>query len=190
MLVTHRSDLAERARVMRLHGITRNVFGRYRGTRPSWRYDVAAPGFKYNLTDTAAAMGRVQLRRAEDMRARRQQIAELYNDAFGDLPIQLPAVARSDDLHSWHLYVLRLSPDARPTRDEFIEELMSLGVGCSVHFIPLHLHPYWRTQCELVESDLPVASAEFQRVVSLPIFSGMSDQQVERVISSVRKVLG
>lgn len=190
MVVTSDEGLARRMRTMRLHGISRDVFGRYRSTSPSWHYEVVAPGFKYNLTDPAAAMGRVQLRRAEGMRERRADIAARYDAAFSDLPVVLPAHAPEGDVHAWHLYVLRLEPEAKANRNDFIASMAELGVGCSVHFIPLHQHPYWRDTYRLEASAFPVASREFERVVSLPIFSSMSDSQVGAVVEAVTKVLG
>jgi dTDP-4-amino-4,6-dideoxygalactose transaminase len=190
MVVTEDDALASRARTMRLHGINRDVFDRYTSTVPSWRYEVVAPGFKYNLTDPAAAIGRVQLRRAAAMRQRREQIAEAYFAGLADLPLQLPMRALPEDLHAWHLYVLRLGPDASLGRDRFIERMSEEGVGCSVHFIPLHLHPYWRDRYQLTPEAFPVASREFEHAVSLPIFSSMTDAQVSRVIEVAHKVLG
>lgn len=190
MVVTTDEALAERIRTMRLHGISRNVFDRYRSTSPSWHYEVVAPGFKYNLTDTAAAMGRVQLRRARAMRDRRAGIASRYNNAFAGLPVQRPAGSATGDAHAWHLYVMRLDPAARLHRDEFIAQMALAGIGCSVHFIPLHRHPYWRDTYRLDDAQFPVASAEFARVISLPLFSGMTDQQVDRVVGTVSELLG
>lgn len=189
MVVTTDAQLAQRIRTMRLHGINRDVFDRYRTNIPSWRYEVVAPGFKYNLTDPAAAMGRVQLRRAPNMRDRRAEIAARYDEAFTDLPLDLPAHALAGDSHAWHLYVVRLRDDAPLTRDVFIEAMARAGIGCSVHFIPLHKHPYWRDTCSLDEAALPVASRESARVVSLPIFSSMTDEQVDRVITAVSSTL-
>jgi len=190
MIVTADEQIAARVRTMRLHGISRDVFGRYRSTAPSWQYEVVAPGYKYNLTDPAAAMGRVQLRRSGKMRDKRAAIAARYHEAFAGLPLQLPADAPEGDSHAWHLYVIRMTADASVARDEFIAEMAKAGVGCSVHFIPLHMHPYWREQCRLVDEQFPVATAEFSRVVSLPIFSRMTDAQVDKVIGAVRGVLG
>lgn len=190
MVVTPDEELAARMRTMRLHGISRDVFGRYRSTAPSWQYEVVAPGYKYNLTDPAAAMGRAQLQRAHEMRDKRAAIAARYDRAFADLPLDLPADAPVGDSHAWHLYVVRLTAGARVDRDAFIAEVARAGVGCSVHFIPLHMHPYWRDHCELVDDSFPVATAEFARVVSLPIFSAMTDAQVDKVIGAVRGVLG
>lgn len=189
MVVVKDEERARRIRAMRLHGISRDVFDRYRSTTPSWRYEVIAPGFKYNLTDTAAAMGRVQLARAEQMRGRREHIASTYSDAFVGLPVDLPAQPLAGDTHGWHLYVLRLHDDAPLGRDNFIERMAQLGVGCSVHFIPLHMQPYWRDHYKLTNDQLPVASEEFKRCVSLPAFSSMSAEQIDRVILAVRQCL-
>jgi dTDP-4-amino-4,6-dideoxygalactose transaminase len=190
MVVTRKPAVAERVRTMRLHGINRNVFDRYRSTKPSWLYEVVAPGYKYNLPDPAAAMGRVQLMRAHSMRDRRASIAAQYDIAFADLPLHLPARATGDDVHSWHLYVVR-SDDAAPIdRDGAIEQLAGLGVGTSVHFIPLHRHPYWRESYDLRDVDFPVATRSFTRALSLPLFSSMTSAQVDRVISAVRRVFG
>lgn len=189
MLVTRNEELAARARTMRLHGIDRDVFDRYRSRQPNWRYDVVAAGYKYNLTDTAAAMGRVQLARAAHMRDKRARIALRYNEAFSDLPVTLP-VGGFDGDHAWHLYVLRLAPEAPVTRDEFIEELSRRGIGTSVHFIPLHLLSHWRGHHALRTEDFPAATEAFGQVVSLPLFSAMTDSQVYRVIEAARAVLG
>ncbi|MFC8620182.1 DegT/DnrJ/EryC1/StrS family aminotransferase [Micromonospora purpureochromogenes] len=189
MLVTRDADLARRVRTMRLHGFDRDGFDRYRSDRPAWRYDVIEAGFKYNLTDPAAAMGLVQLDRAEAMRRRREEIAARYREAFAGLPLDLPAPAPDGDVHAWHLFVARLRPDAPLDRDGFITELSRLGVGTSVHFIPLHLHTYWRRRFDLTDDMFPVASREFARVVSLPLFSAMRDEQVDLVIHTVSKVL-
>jgi dTDP-4-amino-4,6-dideoxygalactose transaminase len=189
MVVTRDPALAQRMRTMRLHGISRDVFDRYTSTRPSWQYDIVAPGYKDNLTDTAAAMGRVQLARAGEMAARRAQIASHYDAAFADLPLQLPAHAPQGSSHAWHLYVIRLLDRAPLRRDEFISAMADAGVGTSVHFIPLHLQPYWRDTYGLVPGDFPVASAQFERVVSLPIFSAMTPSQITQVITAVRTLL-
>jgi dTDP-4-amino-4,6-dideoxygalactose transaminase len=189
MVVTRDADVARRLRTMRLHGISRDVFDRYRSKGASWRYDVVAPGYKYNLTDPAAAMGRVQLTRAVSMRSARESIARRYSEAFADLPVELPAEPGEGVTHGWHLYVVRLREDAPVDRDAFIDAMAELGVGCSVHFIPLHLQPYWRDSLALAPDDFPVATHEFSRVVSLPAFSSMTDAQVERVIEAVRSLL-
>ena len=190
MVVTHDADLAARMRTMRLHGINRDVFDRYSSTKPSWHYDVVAPGYKYNLTDTAAAMGRVQLKRAREMADRRAAIAAEFDASLADLPVVLPAHAPQGSSHAWHLYVMRLTPDAPVSRDRFIELMAEHEVGTSVHFIPLHIQPYWRDTYRHTPEDFPVATAEFTRAVSLPIFSAMTDDDVAQVIGAVRSILG
>ena len=189
MVVTPDEKLASRMRTMRLHGINRDVFDRYSSDKPSWSYEVVAPGYKYNLTDTAAALGRVQLRRTPELVARRTEIAGHFNEAFRDLPLTLPAQAPTDSSHAWHLYVIRLTDEAPVDRDLFIELMAKHGVGTSVHFIPLHLQPYWRDSYSLSPQDFPVASREFKHVVSLPIFSAMSDADVDQVVSTVKAIL-
>lgn len=190
MLVTRRPELAQRARTMRLHGISRDVFDRYTSTKPSWHYEVIAPGFKYNLTDLAAAMGRVQLRRAKEMAAARKSIAGRYNYGLAGLPLTLPKGSAEPRGHAWHVYSVRLQDAAPLSRDAFIEAMAERGVGTSVHFIPLHLHPYWRETYGLRPEHFPVATEAFGRVVSLPIFSSMTDDDVQRVIAATREVLG
>ena len=189
MISTRRSDLAQRTRVMRLHGIDRDAFDRYTSTKPAWAYDVVAPGFKYNLGDIAAAVGRVQLRRACEMQVRREQIAAHYLSEFSELPLQLPAEAPPGELHAWHLFVLRLPTAGKIDRDSFIAEMSDLGIGCSVHFIPLHQHTYWKGFVSEPEQTLPVAWEQSERAVSLPIFSKMTELQVELVADAVKRVL-
>lgn len=189
MLVTAREDWAERARLMSLHGMSRDGWQRY-ADGGSWYYEVLAAGYKYNLTDLAAALGVVQLRRLEEMRDRRAAIAARYTAAFEALPeLQCPAVA-SDCESSWHLYVLRLNLEAlRLDRAAFIRALGARRVHASVHFIPLHLHPYYRETFGYQPQDCPVAYAEYQRVLSLPIYSRMTDAQVDHVIGAVQEIV-
>lgn len=188
MVVTRDAELAARMRTMRLHGISRDVFNRYRSTSPAWHYEVVAPGFKYNLADTAAAMGLVQLGRAWGMRDRRAAIAARYQAELCDLPLHRPVDAVEGDVHAWHLYVLRLTEHAL-SRDDFIAGMGRAGVGCSVHFIPLHRQPYWREQGGLQDQMFPRASRAYERVVSLPIYSKMSDDEVSHVIAAARRML-
>ena len=190
MVVSADPALLDRMKTMRLHGISRDVFDRYTSTAPSWHYEVVAPGFKDNMTDMAAALGRVQLNRSVPMREKRAAIAEQYDRAFADLPVRLPARPSSTDTtHAWHLYVLRLADGAPVDRNRFIELMAQAGVGCSVHFIPLHHHPYWRELRGPDAPALPVADAQFARAVSLPIFSSMTQAQVDKVVASVRSIL-
>lgn len=189
MIVTRDPEVAKRCRIMRLHGISRDAFNRYTSTKPSWHYEVVAPGCKYNMTDVAASLGIHQLKKAWIFQKKRETLAASYDIAFRDLPVVLPPKAPSGDMHSWHLYVIRLTDDASVTRDRFIELMAENGVGCSVHFIPLHLHPYWRDRYNLKPEDFPNALKTYERAVSLPLFTKMSEKDLQQVIDSVRNIL-
>jgi Predicted pyridoxal phosphate-dependent enzyme apparently involved in regulation of cell wall biogenesis len=189
MLVTRDPELARRARVMRLHGMSRDAFDRFTAKVPSWYYEIVAPGFKYNLTDIAAALGLHQLGRAPGFQQRRAQIAAQYDAAFAGLPLITPPKPLPGDTHAWHLYVLRLADDLPIARDAFIEALFAAGIGCSVHYIPLHLHPYWRERYGLRAEDFPHSQRAYERMLSLPIYTRMSDADVQRVVEAVRGAL-
>ncbi len=188
MLVTRNAELAKRARVMRLHGMNRDAFDRFTAKVPSWYYEIVAPGFKYNLTDIAAALGLHQLKRLTAFQARREQIAQAYLEAFADLPLILPPLPTEGDTHSWHLFVLRLADEAVIERDVFIERMFAKGIGCSVHYIPLHLHPYWRDRYELSPEQFPHSQKAYERMLSIPLYTAMSDADVQRVIAAVREI--
>ena len=189
MIVTRSPELAKRCRVMRLHGISRDAFDRYTSNRPAWHYEVVAPGCKYNMTDIAASLGIHQLKKAWSFQEKREAMAARYDEAFRGLPVTLPPHAPSGDLHAWHLYVLRLTDAAPVSRDRFIELMAEKGVGCSVHFIPLHLHPYWRDRYSLAPDDFPQALDSYRRAVSLPLFTKMDEADQQRVIVAVRSIL-
>jgi dTDP-4-amino-4,6-dideoxygalactose transaminase len=189
MIVTHDAKLAERCKIMRLHGISRDSFDRYTSIQPSWHYEVVAPGFKYNLTDMASSLGIHQLRRVYWMRERRAQLAAQFDAAFAGLPCILPPQAPGEDLHAWHLYVIRLGKKAPISRDAFIQEMADMGIGCSVHFIPLHRQPYWRDTYNLSGGQFPRAEEAYASAVSLPLYSRMTDEDCARVIEAVRKLL-
>ncbi len=189
MVVTRDPALAQRMKVMRLHGMSRDAFDRFTTKVPAWRYDIVAPGFKYNLTDIAAAMGIHQLRRLPGFAQRRAAIAQRYHAAWADLPVQLPPGPAPGDTHAWHLYVLRLRSQAPCHRDTVIERLFEAGIGCSVHYIPLHLQTYWRERYQLRSSDYPHSQAAFDSMLSVPLYTRMSDDDVERVIQAVRAAI-
>jgi dTDP-4-amino-4,6-dideoxygalactose transaminase len=189
MLVTRDPEVAKRARVMRLHGINRDAFDRFTSKAPSWYYEIAAPGFKYNMTDIAASMGIHQLKKANAFQQKRSHIAALYDAALADLPIIPPPHAVGGDVHSWHLYVIQLADDAGVPRDVFIERMYAQSIGCSVHYIPLHLHPYWRDTYNLAPDMFPVSQRIYERTVSIPLYSRMTDADVERVVTAVKKAL-
>jgi dTDP-4-amino-4,6-dideoxygalactose transaminase len=185
MVVTANPDYAERIRVMRLHGINREVFDR----NEAWFYEVVAPGFKYNLTDIAAALGIHQLRQAHAFLQRRSAIAARYTAGLAGLPLQTPYL-HPESTHAWHLYVIQLKlEDLTIDRNTFIDKMTAAGIGTSVHFIPLHLQKYWRECYHFQPTDFPVAVKVYQRAVSLPIYPCMSDTDVERVIMTVRQIL-
>ncbi|WP_235823322.1 DegT/DnrJ/EryC1/StrS family aminotransferase [Azohydromonas sediminis] len=189
MLVTRDDALAKRARVMRLHGISRDAFDRFTAKTPGWYYEIVAPGFKYNLTDVAAAIGRVQLTKAHAFQQRRACIAARYDAGFAGLPVVTPPHAKPGDTHAWHLYVLRLADDAPIGRDALIERLFAAGIGCSVHYIPLHRQPYWRERYGLADATFPASQRAYERSLSLPIYPAMTDADVDRVIDAVRDAL-
>ena len=189
MLVTRDPALAARAQVMRLHGMSRDAFDRFTASVPSWSYEVIAPGFKYNLTDIAAALGLHQLKKAHAFQQRRAQIAAQYDAALAGLPLITPPRPLAGEMHAWHLYALRLADGAGVERNTFIERLYALGIGASVHYIPLHLHPYWRERYALDAAMFPASQHAYERLVSLPLYTRMTDADVQRVAAAVRAAL-
>jgi dTDP-4-amino-4,6-dideoxygalactose transaminase len=190
MVVTRDPELAKRIKVMRLHGMSKDAFDRFTAKVPSWYYEIVAPGFKYNLTDIAAAMGIHQLKRLKGFQARREELAAQFDAAFEGLPVITPPRALPGDQHAWHLYVLRLADGATIGRDALIEQLFAAGIGCSVHYIPLHLQPYWRDRYALRPEQFPHSQRAYERMLSLPLYTRMTDGDVARVTGAVRRALG
>jgi perosamine synthetase len=190
MAVTGNAELAQRMRVMSLHGLSQDAWERYSGGS-TWDYRIIAPGFKYNLTDIAAAIGIHQLERAEEMRLEREGIARFYLGAFADCDeIELPT-EDINRIHAWHLFPIRLVLERLTVdRNKFIEELKAAGVGCSVHWRPLHLHPYYQDTFGLKPEEFPVATSLWQRLISLPIFPGMRSEEMEYVVETVVAICG
>ena len=186
MATTENSKWAERMRIMSLHGISHDAWKRYT-KEGSWYYEVLYPGFKYNLTDLAAAIGSEQLKKCSEFWQARRRIAMIYGKAFAELEaVQVPACP-DDVQHAWHLFVVQLDLERLKTdRNHFIEVLRKKEIGTSVHFIPLHLHPYYREKFGYKPVDFPTASAVFERIFSLPIYPKMSEPDVERVIEAVK----
>jgi dTDP-4-amino-4,6-dideoxygalactose transaminase len=189
MICTNNDEYAERCRIMSLHGISKDAWKRYTA-EGSWYYEITAPGYKYNMTDIAAATGIAQLRKADAMLGKRKRIARAYNEAFSELPqLEIP----HDDprhQHAWHLYMLRINLETLTiNRAQFFEELKERNIGASVHFIPLHLHPYYRHTFGYKPDDFPVAYREYFREISLPIYSKMSDNDTARVIDAVKDIV-
>ena len=188
MAVTADAKLAERIRSMSLHGLSHDAWGRY-AAGGSWDYRIIAPGYKYNLTDVAAAIGIHQLARAGEMREQREASALAYQEALAAVPeVERPVVAK-DRILSWHLYPIRLRTDRLAIdRNTFITELKQAGVGCSVHWRPLHLHPYYQETYGWRPEDFPVATAIWERAVSLPLFPKMRTEEVQYVIQTVKAI--
>lgn len=189
MIVTSSPKIATRVRMMRIHGINRDAFDRYISETPSWFYEVVAPGYKYNLTDIAAVMGIHQLRKIDRFLARRQYLAQRYFHELADLPLILPANATEGGVHAWHLYVVRLTKTSWLGRDALIEKLSLHGIGTSVHYIPLHRHPYWCHRYQLRPEQFPVADAAYQCMLSLPLYTKMTDEDQMRVVRVLRELL-
>lgn len=184
-MLTGLPDLVDRSRVWSLHGMSRDAWKRYTA-EGSWHYDVVVPGFKYNMTDIQAAIGLHQLRRLSGFQARRRQIVQRYTEAFSGIAALQPPTERPEVEHAWHLYALRLNLEALAIyRARFIEELRLRNIGASVHFIPIHLHSYYREKYGYTPDDFPVAHEEYMRLVSLPVYPRMTDDDVEDVIRAV-----
>ena len=190
MLTTGDPKYAERISIMRLHGISGDAWKRY-SKEGSWFYEVTDAGYKMNLTDMAAALGSVQLGKCDRFCASRRSIAQRYREAFAEYPeLQLPPLAEHEEDHAWHLFILRIRPELLSiTRNEFINELKSRGIGTSVHFIPLHLHPYYAQTYGWRRGELPNAEDSYSRAISLPIFPDMTEEQMERVIAAVKQIV-
>lgn len=188
MAATENEEYANRMRMMSLHGISKDAWKRY-SAEGSWRYEILAPGYKYNLTDLQASLGLTQLAKCDSMWARRAMLADRYTEALSSLDaFQVPQVA-PDVQHAWHLYVILVNPRAlRIHRDQVIEELKQRGIGTSVHFIPLHTHPYYRKQWRYHKGDFPVVDNYFDRCLSLPLYPAMSNEDLESVIEALTDI--
>jgi perosamine synthetase len=190
MLTTDNADYAERARMMSLHGLSRDAWKRF-AAGGSWQYAIEQPGYKYNMTDIAAAMGIHQLRRAEEFRTARARCAARYNELLADVAeLELPNHRAADVESAWHLYVVQIRQELLSIdRNQVIAELSAAGISTSVHWMPLHMHPYYRTTFGYVAEDFPVAAIAFERIISLPIFPSMTEEQIKRVAGTLREIL-
>ena len=191
MAVTSNARLAERMRLMSLHGLSADAWGRF-STNGNWDYKIVAPGYKYNLTDIAAAIGIHQLGRAESMRRERESIALRYREALAavaEIELPPPADSKNNRIDSWHLFAIKLRlKRLKINRNAFMNELKRAGVGCSVHWRPLHLHPYYQKTFGWRAQDFPIATAQWKRLISLPIFPGMLEGEIEYVINTVKRI--
>jgi dTDP-4-amino-4,6-dideoxygalactose transaminase len=188
MVTTDDDALADRIRLMRLHGMSRDAWKRY-SAEGSWRYEVLEAGYKYNLTDPQAALGLVQLSKCEHMWKARAEIAKKYDRALGSIEAYRTPQIAPDVQTAWHLYVVLIEPDLlRISRDRVIEELRSRGIGTAVHFIPLHLHPYYQRTWGYAVGQFPIAEDYFDRCISLPIYPGMTSEDADCVIESLQEI--
>jgi dTDP-4-amino-4,6-dideoxygalactose transaminase len=188
MACTNDDGYAERMRVMSLHGISKDAWKRFTA-EGSWYYEIVAPGFKYNLTDIAAAIGIHQLRRADELHQRRSHWAEFFSERLGGMDELILPRAAPDRIHSWHLYPIRLRLDRlRLDRAAFIEEMKRRGVGASVHWLPLHAHPYYRETYGYRSEDLPVAARIYPELISLPLYPDLSEADAAHVCEVVREI--
>ena len=188
-MITSQPEFIDKARVLRLHGMNKDAWKRY-SESGSWYYEVVAPGFKCNMTDIQASLGIQQLKKLDKFQKRRNEIVRMYNEAFKDLEeIQIPTI-RNGCEHAWHIYAIRLNLEMLTiNRDEFIRKLSERGIGTSVHFIPNHMQPYYKNKYGFDVKDFPVATKEYYRLISLPIYPRMSNEDVEYVIRSVFEVV-
>jgi perosamine synthetase len=186
MVTTHDEKLAERMRMMSLHGLSKNAWSRFEA-KGSWYYEIVEAGYKYNLTDVAAAIGLGQLHRANELWRERRAIARAYDELlapYGDFLETLPEIENRQS--SWHLYPLRLKlENLGIDRAQFIDQLKARGITCSVHWMPLHLHPYYVKNYGYVPEDFPVASAQWPRLVTIPLWPGMTEEQIRYVADEV-----
>lgn len=189
MIVTRNAEIANRCKIMRLHGINRDAFDRYTSTTPSWYYEIVAPGFKYNLTDIASCIGIHQLKKAKVFQEKRQNMAYRYIEEFKKLDLILPQKAAEEDLHAWHLFVIQLGSSIKISRQEFIQKMAAKQIGTSVHFIPLHLQPYWKNTYNLKSENFPCAEQNYNRAISLPLYTKMTENDINKVVQAVKDIL-
>jgi len=189
MICTNDQEIAERCAIMRLHGINRDAWKRY-SESGSWYYEVVAPGYKYNFTDLQASLGLPQLKKVDTMWEWRKKIASRYLEGFKDFDLLTLPFIKNDRESSWHLFPVRLNLEMlTKNRAQIIDELKKHNIGVGVHFMPVHQHLYYSETFKLDDKNYPVASATFPRLMSLPIYPGMTDNSVEKVISTVREIL-
>lgn len=189
MITTNDEELADRMRIMSLHGISKDAWKRF-SAEGSWYYEILAPGYKFNMTDINAALGIHQLPRCDQFWQARNRLSEMYTAGFADVPEIKTPTTELNVQHAWHLYVIQLQLDQLTiTRNEFIQIMTQAGIGTSVHYTPLHLHPYYRETLGYQPEDCPVATELYQRIISLPIYPTMTDEDSKNVISTVKQIV-
>ncbi|NDL00423.1 DegT/DnrJ/EryC1/StrS family aminotransferase [Photorhabdus bodei] len=190
MLVSRDPDIIKRAKIMRLHGISKDAFDRYQSKIPAWYYEVIESGYKYNMPDICASIGIHQLQKIDAFQKKREEMAKLYDNELKDLPIILPTKPKEpNSQHAWHLYTIRLNDEVKISRDDFIIKMAEKNIGCSVHFIPLHKQPIWKNTYSLDENNFPVAEENFKRIVSIPLYTKMTKEDQIYVINTIKEIL-
>jgi len=190
MLVTDDEELYSRAKIMRLHGINKDIWNRYTSKTISWEYDVVAPGFKYNMPDVSAAIGLAQLEKAEFFRERREQCARIYYNELSEVTeIDLPVCNVPMEHHAWHLFPIVINPSSLISRDEFIQEMARFGIGTSVHYKPLHRMTYYKEEYKLDKNLFPGTERIWKGTVSLPIYPDLSDLSKLYICNSIKKIV-
>ncbi|WP_379145987.1 DegT/DnrJ/EryC1/StrS family aminotransferase [Paenibacillus sp. sgz500992] len=190
MLVTDNLEIADRARMLVTHGMSKNAWNRY-AKGGSWMYDIEEPGYKYNMFDLQAALGLVQLKRMEEMQNKRSDIADLYNNALSKVRgIELPSIEENTTTHSWHLYLIKINSEVvNIDRNQFIQELTERNIGTSVHFIPVHLMSAYRNRYGYKDGDLPLTEDWFENIISIPLYSSMSMEDANSVIEAIKDIV-
>ena len=189
MAVTNNDNYAEKMRILSLHGMNKQAWNRY-SKKGSWYYEIVAPGFKYNLTDIASSLGIWQLKKCNLLCKKRAKIAEEYSKAFKNIKELELLVQKDYGSNAWHLYVIKLNLEKlKIDRDSFVRQLKRKNIGASVHFIPLHLQPYWKNIYNLKAIDFPAASSSYKKIVSLPIFPSMARKDTNDVIFAVKDII-
>lgn len=190
MAATSNEGWADRIRIMSLHGISKDAWKRFSKTG-SWYYEIIAPGFKYNMSDIAASIGIHQLKKSDNFWKARKKVVEMYNSELTGTPgVTLPK-EKQDTQHSWHLYIIRIDSSITGIhRDEFIEELKKRNIGTSVHYIPLHLHPYYKNKYDFKKNDFPVAEKLGEQILSLPLYPLLKEEEILRICDAVKSIAG
>ena len=189
MACTESQELADRMRIMSLHGISRDAWKRYTA-EGSWSYEIIAPGYKYNLTDIAAAIGLHQVRKADRLRECRARLAELYSELLDDVNEVIRPQVMPNRIHSWHLFPLRLNLDEMDIdRAEAISRLKQAGIATSVHWMPLHMHPYYREKLGYKPSDCPCAASIYPELISLPLYPDLTVEEVRYICRTLREII-
>jgi dTDP-4-amino-4,6-dideoxygalactose transaminase len=189
MLTTDDAEFADACRVLSLHGLSKDARDRY-AEGGSWTYQVLKPGYNYAMSDFQAALGHAQFSRLAEFQRKRRRYAEMYSERFVNLPEIVTPIERGGTTHAWHLYVVRVRPEMLTiSRDRFIHEMTKRDIGTSVHFIPIHHHPYYRETYGWAPGDFPVADQAFETMISLPLYTRMTEESVDRVATAVEEIV-